>query len=124
MASQRDAAALGRARRAAARSARGRGNAVPSSITAPVRRASSAAQTQFADYSKAHPESLPAPGTPEANQLARMASYARWGRGDPAYQEAFAQYWYHDDKAPDYAEAEEEYDEYDDYDEVGGGKDE
>jgi hypothetical protein len=40
-----------------------------------------------------------------------MGSYARWGKADPRFEAAFAQYWYHDDKRPDAGnEADENYD--------------
>lgn len=40
-------------------------------------------------------EPMPDPGTMEARNLARLASQARWGKADPRFEAAFAQYFYH-----------------------------
>ncbi len=56
-------------------------------------------------------EPMPAMGTPEARQLARNASYAKWGKADPRFLAAFEQYFYHDEKRKDLqnqADAEDE----------------
>jgi hypothetical protein len=54
-------------------------------------------------------EPMPAAGTPEANQLARMAAWGSRGKADPHFEAAFSQYWYHnkDQQPPD--EDDEEY---------------
>lgn len=38
----------------------------------------------------------PEPGTPEANSLASLASYASRGKAPAEYEAAFKEYWYHD----------------------------
>jgi hypothetical protein len=57
-------------------------------------------------------EPYPQPGTPEARQLARYASYSSWNKADPQYLAAFAQYFYHDELHQDDPNDEEDY--YDD----------
>jgi hypothetical protein len=63
---------------------------VPRAITA----RSWQAQEQYARDVISGKEPEPAKGTPESRQLARMASYARWGKADPAFYEAFSKYFY------------------------------
>jgi hypothetical protein len=59
---------------------------------------------------------MPAKDSVGARIAAQLAGLARWGKADPVFEQAFAQYWYHDDKLPepdnddeiDYDEAEDE----------------
>ena|SRR5271166_5757085 len=64
-------------------------------------------------------DALPAMGTPEARQLASLASSARWGKADPVFLSAFQQFFYHDEDPHDEPEDEDEeyYDENEDEDE-------
>lgn len=43
---------------------------------------------------------MPEKGSREANNLASLASKARWGKADARYERAFSKFWYHknDDK--------------------------
>lgn len=58
----------------------------------------------------------PAKGTPEARQLARIASDASWGKADPVFLPAFQEYFYHDESLPDEPDEADEYYEPDDED--------
>lgn len=62
---------------------------------------------------------MPQHGTPEARAAGSLASLARWGKADPVFETAFAQYWYHDDKAPEPDNDDEDY-----YDEDDNAEDE
>lgn len=78
-----------RAQRATAARVRNKQTILPKSITGGVSRA----RVQWATdvYEGRIPE--PSPGTPEARQLARMASLARWNKADPKFA-VFEKYFY------------------------------
>ena len=57
-----------------------------------------ASQVAYARAVEAGREPMPAPGTPEARQLARMASNAKYGKAPSEFLAAFQQYFYHDEK--------------------------
>jgi hypothetical protein len=84
---------------------------VPRAITAPSRQA----QEQYARDVASGKIPEPAKGTPEARQLARMASRARWGKADPAFYDAFKKYFYHIEGQPAQPDEDEDVNEY--YDE-------
>jgi hypothetical protein len=94
MASAGDQRALARTRRDVARAVRERRQILPSSLTARAK----AAPAGYGERVLAGTESMPAPGTPEARTLARLGSLGRWGKADPAFYAAFAQYFYHTDE--------------------------
>src|ERR1700744_1179089 len=47
----------------------------------------------------------------DTNELARQAGYARWGKADPRYEQAWSKYWYHDkdNSGPDSESFEDRY---------------
>jgi hypothetical protein len=102
-----------RAQRATAARVRNKTTILPRSFTKPSR----LAQERYANDVIAGREPAPQEMSPEAKQLARMASLASWGKADPRFEIAFAQYWYHDKDAPPTDDEEEEYDDYDEEDE-------
>lgn len=59
----------------------------------------------------------PAPGSPEAKQLARYASYGSRGKADPRFEAAFSKYWYHKKDKGNEADVEDEADYEDEEDE-------
>ena len=84
-----------KAQRATAARVRNRQTILPKSITRPSKEAQIAQAYRWLNGT----DPMPRPDTPEAKQAARMASLARWQKADPAFQAAFAQYWYHDEGA-------------------------
>lgn len=83
--------ARARAQRATAVRVRNRTRILPKSITGPSRKA----QIEYVQAVQRGDISEPAPGTPEARQLARWASYARWNKADPTFEARFSKYFYH-----------------------------
>lgn len=89
---QRRAQRATAARVRAARETRGRYTpVVPRATRARAREG----QTRYAYRVIAGTEPMPADGTPESRQLARMASYAKYNKADPAFLAAFAKFFYH-----------------------------
>jgi hypothetical protein len=77
---------------------------LPRAIRAPTR----AARESYANDVIAGRQPYPEKGSREANNLGSLASKARWGKADPAYEKAFSQYWYHiKDQAPSEADDED-----------------
>ena len=99
-----------RARRAAQRATaarvHGRGKytpVIPRSTRAAVR----AARESYAKDVLAGREPYPPNGSREAKNLASLASKARWGKADAAYEAAFSKYWYHKEDEKNEADLED-----------------
>lgn len=81
---------------------------LPKSITSPVRTRGTRIQQEWVREQLRTGAQYP-PGSLEAKQLARWASFASHGKADPRYEAAFSQYWYHH-RGSSYDEEDEEYD--------------
>lgn len=79
------------AQRATARAVREHRTQLPASINRGVQ----LARRDYADRVMRGEEPDPQQGSLEARNLASLAGKARWGKADPAYETAFAKYWYH-----------------------------
>lgn len=78
-----------RAQRETAKAVKEHRRQLPSGIRERVREA----MFNYGHRVLAGEESRPEKGTPEAKQLARLASLARWNKADPEF-EAFEEYFY------------------------------
>lgn len=67
------------------------------SLPKQVRESVKRSQVNFANRVMADPSQKAGLSNAEKNQLARMASYASWGRGNPEWEDEFKEFWYHDD---------------------------
>jgi hypothetical protein len=101
--------ARARAQRATAARVRTRTRILPKAFTAPSKQA----QIDYAYAVMRGDIARPAQNTPEARQLAHMAALASWQKADPAFEQAFSEYWYH--KEGDSLNEDEDID-YDDMD--------
>lgn len=96
-----------RAVAARVREARPRGARYRPLLPTAVREPSKRAASQFALDVQEGRIPRPAAGTPEARQLARMASLASHGKADPSFEDSFKEYWYHKKDQPNPDEEEE-----------------
>jgi hypothetical protein len=83
--------ARARAQRATAARVRTRTRILPKAFTAPSKQA----QINYARAVLRGDIARPSRESPEGRQLARMASLASWQKVDPAFEQAFSEYWYH-----------------------------
>ena len=60
-----------------------------------IRQAVYAARLDYATRVMNGQEPMPAQGTPEAKNLASIASFSAHGQADPQFEAAFSRYWYH-----------------------------
>jgi hypothetical protein len=94
---QRARARAQRATRARLQESRRTGARYESAVPKAVRARISRTQAQYAYDVATGAEPEPRPGTPEARQLARMASLAKYNKADPQFLPAFEKYFYHDE---------------------------
>lgn len=87
--------ARSRAQRATAARVRNRETILPKSITGPSRQAQIEQGYRWLNGTDPMPQS----NTREARQAARLASWARWNKVDPAFEAAFKGFWYHDNQS-------------------------
>lgn len=98
MARSNPRAAAQRATAKRVREARQRGGRYRPVSPSAARKAVARSQVEYATAVANGDEPMPAPGTPEARQLARMGSLSRWHKADPRFYDMFKQYFYHDEK--------------------------
>jgi hypothetical protein len=77
--------------------------ALPRAVRAPTR----AAREAYANAVISGREPYPPAGSREAKNLASLASKARWGKANAAYEAAFNQYWYHKNDEKNEADVED-----------------
>lgn len=66
-----------------------------------VRQSIRASREAYARDVIAGREQYPPVRSPEGNNLASLASKARWGKADPIFEKKFSKYWYHKDDEKD-----------------------
>lgn len=86
-------------------------------VSKAIRRAVFQGQLDYAERVRTGQEPRPDKGTPEGNELARVASYADHGKAPVKYVAAFRDYWYHDRDKGNEADIEDEADYEDEEDE-------
>lgn len=95
-------------RETAARVQAGRRDKYVPGLSRAIRAPTRAARESYANDVIAGREPYPPKGSREGNNLASLASKARHGKADPAYEKAFSRYWYHiKDEAPSEADIED-----------------